>query len=96
MLCWTRRRPGTFWNERAVDGRFDTKTLRERLPLFLPVTCLRGASWCAMALREYSGPDRKLVNLDTLRRIRMYLSEDFLRHILDVYVSGDFLRGMPS
>ncbi len=82
--------------ERAVDGRFDTKTLRERLPLFLPVTCLRGASWCAMALREYSGPDRKLVNLDTLRRIRMYLSEDFLRHILDVYVSGDFLRGMPS
>ena len=38
---------------KAVDGRMDTSTIKERLPLFFTVTCLRGISWCAMALREY-------------------------------------------
>lgn len=79
---------------RAVNGRFDTGALTRRLPLFFTVTCLRGVSWCAMALREYEEPGRALTNPDTLRKIRAYLSEDFLRHILENYVHRDFLRGV--
>ena len=81
---------------RAVNGRFDTGALAHRLPLFFTVTCLRGVSWCAMALREYEEPGRALTNPDTLRKIRAYLSEDFLRHILENYVRRDFLRGVVS
>lgn len=81
---------------RAVNGRFDTGALAHRLPLFFTVTCLRGVSWCAMALREYEEPGRALTNPDTLRKIRAYLSEDFLRHILENYVRRDFLQGVVS
>lgn len=77
---------------RAVDGRFDTTSLRERLPLYFTVTCLRGVTWCAMALREYEQPGRALTNEDTLKKIRAYLTEDFLGHILEHYVRRDFLR----
>ena len=77
----------------AVAGRFDTATLRERLALFFTVTCLRGVTWCAMALREYARPGRPLTNGDTLVKLRQYLSEDFLQHILERYVRRDFLGG---
>ena len=49
-----------------------------------------------MALREYDEPGRALTNPDTLRKIRAYLSEDFLRHILENYVRRDSLRGIVS
>ena len=49
-----------------------------------------------MALREYEEPGRALTNPDTLRKIRAYLSEDFLRHILENYVRRDFLRGVMT
>lgn len=78
----------------AAGGRLDTQTLSCRLPLFFTVTCLRGVAWCAMALREYAEPGRALTHPDTLRKIRAYLSEDFLRHILDRYVRQNFLRGI--
>ena len=69
--------------ERAVDGRLGLAHLRQRLPLFLAATCLRGVSWCAMALREYSRPGRPLVNQDTFVKIQSYLTPDFLRYLLD-------------
>ena len=47
-----------------------------------------------MALREYEEPGRALTNPDTLRKIQAYLSEDFLRHILENYVHRDFLQGV--
>ncbi|MCU0078505.1 hypothetical protein [Extibacter muris] len=34
---------------RQVDGRFDTAGLEERTNLYLPITCLRGITCCAMA-----------------------------------------------
>ena len=77
----------------AAGGRFDTGALSRRLPLYLTVTCLRGVTWCAMALVEYAGPDRAITNADTLAKLRQYLSEDFLTHILETYVRRDFLRG---
>ena len=79
---------------RAVDGRMETQTLKERLPLFFTVTCLRGVSWCAMALREYLQPDRAITNEDTLKKIRQYVGPPFLRNILENYVRRDFLKGV--
>ncbi len=76
----------------TVNGRFDTAALRQRLPLFFTVTCLRGVTWCAMAAREYAEPGRPLTNADTYRKIQAYLKEDFLGNILDNYVRRDFLR----
>lgn len=79
---------------RAVDGRMETATLHERLPLFFTVTCLRGVTWCAMALREYSQPGRALTNADTLRKIRQYVEPSFLEMLLRDYVRRDFLKGV--
>ena len=79
--------------EKALNGRMDTSSLQERLPLFFTVTCLRGVTWCAMALREYSQPDRPLNNVDTFAKIKDYINEDFLRNLLDNYVRKNFLKG---
>ena len=79
--------------ETAIAGRLDCSSLRERLPLFFTVTCLRGVTWCALALREYSQPDRPLSNADTLAKIKDYINEDFLRNLLNNYVRKNFLKG---
>lgn len=79
--------------ETAVAGRIDLSSLKERFPLFFTVTCLRGVTWCAMAMREYSQPDRILNNADTFAKIQDYLSTDFLTNILENYVRKDFLNG---
>lgn len=77
--------------ERAVNGRFETQSLSERLPLYFTVTCLRGVTWCAMAYREYCQPGRAITNADTFRKIQEYLKPDFLENILQNYVRKDFL-----
>ena len=79
---------------RAVDGRMDTSAIRERLPLFFTVTCLRGISWCAMALREYMQPGRAITNHDTLKKIQQYVEPGFMENILRNYVRRDFLKGV--
>ena len=78
---------------RAVDGRFETDSLRERLPLYFTTTCLRGVTWCAMAYREYSQPGRALANPDTYKKIQDYLRPEFLENLLKNYVRRDFLKG---
>ena len=75
----------------AVAGRFDTSEISERLPLYFSTTCLRGVTWCAMAMVEYSTPGRAIINADTFRKIRQYLEEDFLRNILEKYMGRNFL-----
>ncbi|MBQ3108556.1 MAG: phosphotransferase [Clostridia bacterium] len=77
----------------AVGERMDLSSLAERLPLFFTVTCLRGVTWCAMAMREYSEPGRLLSNADTFAKIKEYLREDFLENLLDHYVRQNFLKG---
>ena len=77
----------------AVAGRFETDSLHDRLPLYFTVTCLRGVTWCAMALREYSQPGRALSNMDTYKKIQDYLRPDFLENLLKNYVRRDFLKG---
>ena len=76
----------------AIDGRMDYSSLSRRLPLFFTVTCLRGVTWCAMALREYCQPGRALTNADTLKKLRAYLEPAFLENILEQYVRRDFLK----
>ena len=76
----------------AIGGRMDCSSLPRRLPLFFTVTCLRGVTWCAMALREYSQPGRALSNADTLKKLHAYLEPAFLETILEQYVRRDFLK----
>lgn len=78
--------------EKALAGRMDCSSLTERLPLFFTVTCLRGVTWCAMALREYFQPDRPLSNADTFAKIKDYINEDFLRNLLNNYIRKNFLK----
>ena len=80
-------------DRKAVDGRFETESLMERLPLYFTVTCLRGVTWCAMAYREYSQPGRAIANADTYRKLQDYLRPDFLENLLKNYVRRDFLKG---
>ena len=77
----------------AVDGRFETESLMERLPLYFTITCLRGVTWCAMAYREYSQPGRAIANADAYQKLQDYLRPDFLENLLVNYVRRDFLKG---
>lgn len=65
----------------AVDGRYDTAGLRERVGAFIPITCLRGIAWCAMAWVEYRKPGRTLRNESTARKLDQYLDTAFLENI---------------
>ena len=62
----------------AAAGRFDTDGLEEKLALYIPITCLRGVTWCAMAWVQYQQPDRLIRNEDTFRKMEAYLSADLL------------------
>ena len=67
--------------QRAVRGRFDINGVEERLKVFVPVTCLRGITWCAMAWVQYQEPGRLIRNEETFRKIEAYLEDDFLEEI---------------
>lgn len=62
----------------AVDGRFDVSGIEERLNIFIPITCLRGITWCAMAWVQYQEPGRLIRNEETFRKMESYLSSEFL------------------
>lgn len=65
----------------AVNGRINMGDLRTRVNIFLPVTCLRGITWCAMAYVEYRKPGRAIANPETFEKIKAYLSDDFQEKI---------------
>ena len=69
----------------AVDGRFDVSGVKERLNIFIPITCLRGITWCAMAWVEYQEPGRLIRNEETFRKMESYLSQEFLDMIEERY-----------
>ncbi|MDR1773920.1 MAG: phosphotransferase [Clostridioides sp.] len=66
---------------KSVNGRFETDTLREDVDLFIPVTCLRGITWCAMAWIEYRDPNKLIFNQSTFDKLNQYLSDEFLNDI---------------
>lgn len=64
-----------------VAGRYDVQGIEERLRLFIPITCLRGITWCAMAWVQYQEPDRLIRNEETFQKIEAYLEDGFLQKI---------------
>lgn len=66
---------------RKAEGRFDTQGLKERTRAYVPVTCLRGITWCAMAWVEYQQPDKAIFNESTFCKLEAYLSHGFLDRI---------------
>ena len=69
----------------AVNGRFDVSGIEERLNIFIPITCLRGITWCAMAWVEYQEPGRLIRNEETFKKMEGYLNRDFLDMIEERY-----------
>ena len=78
-----RREMEDFINQyiQKVDGRFDTKGLRERTFAYIPITCLRGITWCAMAWVQYQQPDKLLFNQSTFQKLGQYLDMGFLEEM---------------
>ncbi len=70
--------------ENAVSDRFDVGGLRERTKLLIPVTCLRGMSWCAMAWVQYRDSDKDIMNESTSKKLDEYLSDRFITRIESV------------
>lgn len=65
----------------AVGDRYDTTGLKERVMTFIPITCLRGITWCAMAWVQYKDPKRIITNESTQKKLEDYLSWEFLKEI---------------
>lgn len=65
----------------AVKGRFHLEGLEERLRAFVPVTCLRGITWCAMAWVAYQEPGKLIRNREAFQKMEHYLEEGFLKRI---------------
>ena len=61
-------------------------TIEERTRLRDPFNCLRGISWCAMAWVQYQRGDHLLQNMDTYRKLSMYVDIDFVRGLFDPYM----------
>jgi len=59
----------------------------QTLPFFA-MNCLRGITWSAMAFIEYSSPGRLLRDEYTFKKIKYYLTEDFLCMLKDDYFGG--------
>ncbi|MBQ3105259.1 MAG: aminoglycoside phosphotransferase family protein [Lachnospiraceae bacterium] len=64
-----------------VGGRFSVEGLKERVHNFVPVTCMRGITWCAMAWIQYRDPEKLIINESTLHKLEAYLSDAFLGYI---------------
>jgi len=52
--------------------------LLDKVQLYLPFNCLRGITWCSMAWVQYSSKDKLIKNDDTFKKIKDYLSLDYL------------------
>ncbi|WP_455540107.1 phosphotransferase [Terrisporobacter sp.] len=68
-----------------VGNRFNTDDIESRLKLYLPITCLRGITWCAMAWIQYKDPNKLIRNEFTEKKLEDYLSADFLNMIENRY-----------
>lgn len=71
--------------KQAVDNRFSTIGLEERLNIYILLTCLRGITWCSMAWVEYQNPNKIIQNEFTYKKIKAYLKHDFLDSIEEEY-----------
>ena len=63
-------------------------TIEERTRLRDPFNCLRGVSWCAMAWIQYRRGAHLLKNVDTFRKLSMYVDLDFVRSLFDPFMQS--------
>ncbi len=66
---------------KKAAGRFNVDGLKERTWAYIPITCLRGITWCAMAWVEYKQPDKEIINESTACKLEAYLNHGFLDKI---------------
>lgn len=71
----------------AVNERFPVAGMKERVSVYVPVTCLRGVTWCAMAWVEYQQPDKLIFNESTFRKLDAYLEWEFLDNLYALLIS---------
>ena len=64
-----------------VNSRISVNGLKERIEIYIPVTCLRGVTWCAMAWVQYQQPDKLIFNESTFRKLEAYLEDSFLEDL---------------
>ncbi len=74
--------------KKEVGGRFDTTGLEERVHTFIPITCLRGITWCAMAWVEYQDSSKLIRNESTWKKLNQYLDMEFLKNIYENYLKN--------
>ncbi len=59
--------------------------IEERVNIYNPYLYLRALGWCAGAYLEYQDPNKDIVNIDTLNKIKEYLDVNFLEKLLASY-----------
>ncbi|MDY2626879.1 MAG: aminoglycoside phosphotransferase family protein [Lachnospiraceae bacterium] len=64
-----------------ANRRISVNGLKERTEIYIPVTCLRGVTWCAMAWVQYRQPDKLIFNESTFRKLEAYLEDSFLENL---------------
>lgn len=68
-----------------VKDRFDTSNIIDRFETYMPLTCLRGITWCSMAWIQYNQSEKILQNEFTYKKIESYLKHSFLDEIESNY-----------
>lgn len=63
---------------KAVKGRFSCANIEHEISKYLPLNCLRGITWCAMAWVQYSEGSKEIMNEATFEKIKDYMKIDFL------------------
>lgn len=78
-----------------VGSKFDTDDLVYRFRKYMPLTCLRGITWCSMAFVEYENPNKVIQNEFTYNKIKEYLKPEFLDKIEKEYffIGGFYGKG---
>jgi aminoglycoside phosphotransferase (APT) family kinase protein len=66
---------------KAVDGRFSCANTEHQVNKYLPLNCLRGITWCAMAWVQYTQGSKEIINNTTFEKIKDYLKIDFLEMV---------------
>lgn len=77
----------SFFNQYIHNVGIRAKDIVERVHLYNPYLYLRALSWCASAYIEYLKPDKEIKNRDTFKKINQYLELDFMKNLLNSYIT---------
>lgn len=69
-----------------TEGTFENSDIEERVQAYIPISCMRGISWCAMAWVQYKRQEKLLRNEFTAKKLDAYLSPAFLDMLENEYI----------